>query len=62
MPLLIIAPIVVGCFFVYEWYTRGYLLGVSDFNGQLILGIIILVSNVLFGIPFIQDLRKLRRR
>ena len=62
MPLLIIAPLIVGGFFVYEWYSRGFLLNVSDFDGQLILGLIILSANILFGIPFIRDLMKLRKR
>lgn len=62
MPLLVIAPLIIGGFFIYEWYNRGYLLGVSDFHGQLILGFIIMTSNILFSIPFIRDLMKLRRR
>ena len=62
MPLLIILPLIIGGFFVHEWFYRGYSLGVSDFDGQLILGIIILASNIIFDMPFIRDLIKFRKR
>ena len=62
MPLLIILPLIIGGFFIHEWFYRGNSIGVSDFDGQLIIGIIILVSNIMFDIPFIQDLMKFKRR
>jgi len=55
-PLLIILPLIVGIIFLYEWYTRGFLTGSPAFNINLILGVIILVGNILFDIPFINSL------
>ena len=56
-PLLIGLPLVVGSSFIYEWYTRGFMQGCSAFNGELILGIIIIIGNIAFDMPFIKSLR-----
>ena len=55
-PLLIGLPIIVGFLFIYDWFYRGFLTNSSVFDGELILGIIILVSNIMFDIPFIKSL------
>ncbi len=60
-PMLIILPLLVGVFLVYDWFCRGYSLGVSDFNGELMLGVIILVCNVLFDIPFVYSLIRYKK-
>ena len=57
-PMLIIVPLIVGIIFIYEWYTRGFLSGDSSFNINLILGIIIIIGNILFDVPFIISLIK----
>ena len=60
-PMLIVLPLLVGVFFVYDWFCRGYSLGVSDFNGELIFGVIILVSNILFDVPFVSSLIRYKK-
>ena len=55
-PLLIGLPMIIGILFICDWFYRGFLTYSSVFNGELILGIIILVSNILFDIPFIRSL------
>jgi len=55
-PLLIGLPIIVGFLFIYDWFYRGFLTNSSVFDGELIIGIIILVSNIMFDIPFIKSL------
>ena len=61
-PLLIGLPLVVGFSFIYEWYTRGIMEGISAFNGELILGIIIIIGNIAFDMPFIKSLRVLSKK
>jgi hypothetical protein len=61
-PLLIGLPLIVGFSFIYEWYTRGILQGSSAFNGELILGIIIIIGNIAFDMPFIKSLRVLTKK
>jgi len=59
-PLLILLPLVVGIIFINDWYTRDFIEGTYDLNGQLILGIVIIVGNILFDIPFIRSLRNFK--
>jgi len=61
-PLLIGLPLTVGFLFIYDWYSRGILEGTTAFNGELILGIIIIVGNIAFDIPFIKSLRVLSKK
>lgn len=55
-PLLIGLPMIIGILFICDWFYRGFLTYSSVFDGELILGIIILVSNIMFDIPFIKSL------
>ena len=55
-PLLIGLPMLIGILFICDWFYRGFLTYSSVFDGELILGIIILVSNIMFDIPFIRSL------
>ena len=55
-PVLIIIPIIIGTIFLYDWYRRGFLTGDPSFNINLILGLIIIIGNILFDIPFIKSL------
>ena len=57
-PLLIILPIFVGILFIYDWFYRGFSACSPAFDGELMLGIIILVANILFDIPFIESLSR----
>ena len=62
MPLLICVPLIVGFFLIYDWYVRGFSMNNPDYIGQLILGIIILIGNIIFDIPFIKSLKALSNK
>jgi len=63
MPLLVALPIFIGLLFIYDWYSRGFVKDASfEYLGTLMLGIIILVGNILFDIPFIKSLRALAKK
>jgi len=55
-PLLIGLPMIIGILLICDWFYRGFLTCSSIFDGELIFGIIILVSNIMFDIPFIRSL------
>ncbi len=59
-PLLILVPTIISVFLINDWYVRGFAQGNAAFDGELLLGIIIFVGNILFDIPFIQFLVKKR--
>lgn len=61
-PLLIALPFVVGVLLIYDWCTRGFFENNPAFHGELMLGIIILVGNIIFDIPFIKSLKALSKR
>lgn len=61
-PLLIVFPLVVSIFLIYDWYTRGFSVNNTAFNGELILGVIILIGNITFDIPLIKNLKMIRRQ
>ncbi len=55
-PLLIILPIVVSIFLIRDWFYRGFSLGISTYDGELFLAVIILVGNIIFDVPFLKSL------
>ena len=59
-PLLITLPLVVSILLIYDWYNRGFSVNNPAFNGELILGIIILVGNIIFDVPFIKSLKEIK--
>ena len=61
-PPLIIAPVLVSVFLINDWFVRGFSTGISNYNGELLLAIIILSGNILFDIPFIKSLKTLSRK
>ena len=61
-PLLIGLPLIIGFSFIYEWYTRGFINGYTTYDGELILGIIIIIGNIAFDMPFIKSLRVLSKK
>lgn len=61
-PLLIVLPFLVGVLFIQEWFYRGFSLGVSDFDIQFIMGVIIIIGNIVFDIPFIKSLIKFEKK
>jgi len=54
-PFLIIIPIIVSFYLILDWYYRGFSLGISTYDGQLFLGIVIFIGNIIFDIPFIKS-------
>ena len=57
-PFLIILPLIVGSAFIYEWFSRGFITGDSSFDFELILGIVIIIGNIMFDVPFIKSLKE----
>ena len=57
-PLLIVAPILIGVFLINDWYVRDFLDNELNLFRELLLGIIIIVGNILFDIPFVKSLKK----
>ena len=55
-PLLVFFPLFIGIIFIYDWYNRGVIEGSTGFFGTFILGVIILICNIIFDIPFIKSL------
>jgi len=60
-PFLVIFPFIVGILFLYNWYNLGFLLNDPSYDGELLIGIIIIIGNLIFDIPFIKSLRKLAK-
>jgi hypothetical protein len=58
-PLLIIFPLIVGIFLIYDWIDNGLN---PDYYGSLVLGLIIIIGNIAFDIPFIKSLRELSKK
>lgn len=62
-PLLLILPFIIGLFLIRDWYIRGFLEGNSTaFFGELIIGFLIIIGNILFDIPFIKSLKKVTNK
>ncbi len=57
-PLLVIFPFVVGLILIFDWYTRGFIENRIGFESELILGLIIIIGNLVFDIPFLKSLIK----
>lgn len=55
-PLLVTLPFVVGLFFIYDWYINGFINRLTGFESELVLGLIIIIGNLIFDIPFIKSL------
>ena len=60
-PLLIFLPLFVGSSFLYHWFLRGFSMGISAFDGELLLGIIIIIGNIIFDIPFIKTIASVKK-
>jgi hypothetical protein len=56
-PMLIIVPIAVSGFFIGDWYVRGVSTGSSLYDGELILGLLLLFGNFFFDVLFLRSLR-----
>jgi len=60
-PVLVFLPFLVGIFFIFDWYIHGFVEGIFGYEGELILGFIIVIGNLIFDIPFIRALYKLTK-
>lgn len=58
-PLLIIFPFIVGIFLIYDWIDNGL---AFTYYGSFALGLIIIIGNIAFDIPFIKSLVKLSKK
>lgn len=61
-PLLIIMPMTVSMFFLGDWYIRGFSQGNSLYNGELILGLLLLCVNFFFDVMFLRSIRLQKKR
>jgi hypothetical protein len=61
-PMLIVVPLIIGFFLIYDWYLRGFLEGNFDYTAELFFGIIIIIGNIAFDIPFIKSLITLSKK
>jgi hypothetical protein len=61
-PLLVLLPLVVAGFLINNWFFNGFSKGISDYDGELMLAIIILFCNIMFDIPFIRSLVKFKKK
>jgi hypothetical protein len=61
-PLLLIVPIIVSVVFLLEWYTKGFINGSSEYDGELLLSLLLIVGNLVFDIPFVRSVRTLKKK
>jgi hypothetical protein len=61
-PLLLLIPLIIAMVFLLEWYLKGFTAGSSAYDGELLLGLLLLVGNLLFDIPFVRSIRTLKRK
>jgi hypothetical protein len=61
-PVLIIVPIGVSLFFLWDWNVRGFSTGSSVYDGELLIGLLLLIGNLIFDIFFIRSLRILKKK
>ena len=57
-PLLIIFPFIVGVLLINDWYFNDFLLDEYNRFSELIIGLIIIIGNILFDVPFVKSLTK----
>ncbi len=61
-PVLIIVPIGVSLFFLWDWYVRGFSTGSSVYDGELLIGLLLFIGNLIFDIFFLKSLRVLKKK
>jgi len=61
-PLLIIMPMSVSMFFLGDWYMRGFSQGSSMYDGELILGLLLLFVNFFFDVLFLRSIRMQKKK
>jgi hypothetical protein len=61
-PWLLLVPLIVSLVFIGEWYGKGYLANSQQYNGDLLIGLLLLIGNLVFDIPFLRSLRMLKKK
>lgn len=61
-PVLIVIPLIVSFFFLQDWYLRGFLMHVSTYDGELFLGLLLFIGNLIFDAPFLRSIRVLKKK
>jgi hypothetical protein len=61
-PVLIVVPLVVSLVLVWDWFSRGFSVGLSRYDGELLLAILILFGNIAVDIQFLRSIRTLRKK
>ena len=61
-PLLIILPLSVSLFFLWDWFVRGFSAKTSVYDGELFLGLLLLAGNLVFDTPFLRSVRMLKKK
>jgi hypothetical protein len=61
-PILVIVPVIVSLFLIWDWYARGASQGLSIYDGELFLGLLILCGNLAVDILFLRSIRTLRKK
>ena len=61
-PLLVILPLAVSFFLIWDWYVRGDSVGLPQYNGELLLALLILCGNLAVDVPFLRSIRTLRKK
>ena len=61
-PLLVILPLIVVAFLINDWFSNGFSKGISEYDSEFMLAIIILVCNIMFDIPFIRSLIQFNKK
>jgi len=61
-PILIIVPLAVSLFLAWDWYVRSSSLGLSRYDGELLLALLILCGNLAVDIPLMRSIRTLRKK
>jgi hypothetical protein len=57
-PLLILLPFIVGVSLIYDWINRDFLTNQLELTAELIIGIVIIIVNLMFDIPFLNSLKE----
>jgi hypothetical protein len=61
-PILIVVPLIISLFFLWDWFVRGFSMMTSIYDGELFLGLLLLAGNLAFDVPFLKSLRMLKKK
>jgi hypothetical protein len=61
-PLLIIMPMSVSMIFIGDWYVRGCVQKSTLYNGELLIGLLLLCVNFVFDVLFLRSIRLQKKK